>query len=55
MTNFIPPRDNSPCNLKTCRYNSFGECINEEKRKECVEVSKRVLCLEGKDNANQRN
>lgn len=30
------------CNLTTCRYNQSGTCTNEEKRKECVEVSKRV-------------
>ena len=34
------------CNLTTCRYNENGKCTNEEKRKECVEVSKLVLCLE---------
>lgn len=38
------------CNLTTCRYNQFGACTNEEKRKECVEVSERVLCLKGKEN-----
>lgn len=38
------------CNLITCRYNQSGKCNNEEKRKECVEVSKRVLCLEDGDN-----
>lgn len=38
---------NNNCNLTTCRYNQSGTCANEEKRKECVEVSKRVLCLEG--------
>ncbi len=36
------------CNLATCRYNQDRICRNEEKRKECVEVSKLVLCLEGK-------
>lgn len=40
------------CNLTTCRYNQSGKCNNEEKRKECIEVSKRVLCLEGNDYAN---
>lgn len=34
------------CNLTTCRYNEDGKCENEEKRKECVEVSRKVLCLE---------
>lgn len=37
-------------NLTTCRYNQSGKCTNEDKRKECVEVSKRVLCLEDKEN-----
>ena len=32
------------CNLTTCRYNENGKCKNEEKRKECVEVSRKVLC-----------
>lgn len=34
------------CNLKTCRYNNSGMCDNEEKRKECIEVGRRVLCME---------
>ena len=34
------------CNLTTCRYNADGKCTNEEKREECVEISKLVLCLE---------
>lgn len=33
------------CNLTTCRYNTDGKCGNEEKRKECVDVSIKVLCL----------
>lgn len=33
------------CNLTTCRYNKSGTCINERKRSECIEVSKKVLCL----------
>lgn len=33
------------CNLTTCRYNKNGKCTNEEKRKECVDVSRKVLCL----------
>lgn len=41
---------NSQCNLTTCRYNQSGACTNEEKRKECVEVSKKVLCLEDREN-----
>ena len=32
------------CNLTTCRYNADGKCTNEEKREECVEVSRKVLC-----------
>ena len=35
---------NNDCNLTTCRYNKDGKCTNEEKRKECVEVSRKVLC-----------
>lgn len=31
------------CNLTTCRYNENGKCTNKEKRKECVEVSRKVL------------
>ena len=37
------------CNLTTCRYNENGKCTNEEKRKECVEVSRKVLCLSESD------
>ncbi len=40
------------CNLTTCRYNQSGTCTNEEKRKECAEVGKRVLCLEENKYAN---
>lgn len=40
----------SQCNLTTCRYNQSGTCTNEDKRKECAEVSKRVLCLEDREN-----
>ena len=36
------------CNLTTCRYNKDGKCKNEEKRKECVKVSKAVFCIDGK-------
>ncbi len=43
------------CNLSTCRYNVLGECENEEKRKECIEVSMAVLCLEDNGNENRRN
>ena len=41
--------ENNNCNLTTCRYYKDGTCINEEKRKECVEVSRKVLCLDEKD------
>ena len=34
------------CNLTTCRYNADGKCTNEEKRKECVRVSKAVLLID---------
>lgn len=34
------------CHLVSCRYNKNSKCIDEDKRKECVEVSKAVLCLE---------
>ena len=33
------------CNLTTFRYNADGKCTNDEKRKECVEVSRKVLCI----------
>ena len=36
----------SNCNLTTCRYNADGKCTNEEKRKECVRVSKAVLIID---------
>lgn len=39
---------NNDCNLTTCRYNKDGKCTNEEKRKECIIVSKAVLCIDGK-------
>lgn len=42
--------NNNNCSLTTCRYNQSGTCTNEEKRKECVEVSKSVLCLEDREN-----
>lgn len=42
--------DNNNCNLTTCRYNQSETCTNEGKRKECVEVSKKVLCLEDREN-----
>lgn len=42
--------NNNNCNLTTCSYNQSGKCENEDKRKECAEVSKRVLCLNNKEN-----
>lgn len=47
--------DNNNCNLTTCRYNQSGTCTNEDKRQECVEVSKKVLCLEEKNSAAERD
>ena len=38
--------ENKKCNLTTCRYNADGKCTNEEKRKECVRVSKAVLLID---------
>ena len=38
--------ENNNCNLTTCRYNADGKCTNEEKREECVDVSRKVLCLD---------
>lgn len=35
------------CHLITCRYNNDGKCTNNEKREECTEVSRKVLCLDG--------
>ena len=37
--------ENKKCNLTSCRYNADGKCTNEEKREECVEVSRKVLCI----------
>lgn len=33
------------CNMKTCRFNENGQCTNEVKREQCVEVSEKVLCI----------
>lgn len=46
MDGYLTNEQNNNCNLTTCRYNQSGTCTNEDKRTECVEVSKRVLCLE---------
>lgn len=40
--------ENNNCNLNTFRYNADGKCTNEEKREECVDVSRKVLCLNEK-------
>lgn len=37
--------ENKKCDLNTCRYNADGKCANDEKRKECIEVSEKVLCI----------
>lgn len=42
----FPEYISSNCSLTTCRYNKDGKCTNEEKRKECVRVSKAVLLLD---------
>lgn len=34
------------CNLTTCRHNKDGKCISVENRVVCVDVSKKVLCME---------
>lgn len=39
---------NKKCNLASCRYNADGKCTDDEKRKECVEVSEKVLCIDKK-------
>lgn len=36
---------NKKCNLTSCQYNADGKCTNEEKREECVEISRKVLCI----------
>lgn len=37
--------ENKKCNLISCRYNADGKCTNGKKRKECIEVSEKVLCI----------
>lgn len=34
------------CNFAVCRYNTDGKCSNADERKECVEASRKVLCME---------
>lgn len=39
--------ENKDCHLASCRYNDINcKCTNEEKRRECVDVSRLVLCIE---------
>ena len=37
------------CHLVSCRYNKNSKCTDEDNRKECVAVSKLVLCLEDRE------
>lgn len=34
------------CNFTSCRFNAEGICENEEAREECVDMSRKVLCLD---------
>lgn len=36
------------CNFTTCRYNADGKCANDEKKKECIDVCEKVLCIDKK-------
>ena len=36
------------CNFTTCRYNADGKCANDEKKKECIDVCEKVLCVDKK-------
>lgn len=36
------------CNFTTCRYNTDGKCANDEKKKECIDVCEKVLCIDKK-------
>lgn len=39
--------ENQECHVASCRYNDINcNCTNDEKRKECIEVSRKVLCLD---------
>lgn len=33
------------CNLTSCQFNAEGICENEEAREDCVDMSRKVLCL----------
>lgn len=42
--------ENNECHVASCRFNHINcKCTNQEKRKECVDVSMKVLCLEEGD------
>lgn len=45
MSNVNDAYKNKKCNLASCQYNTDGKCTNDEKRKECIEVSEKVLCI----------
>ena len=36
---------NFRCNFTTCRFNEDGKCTNEELREQCVDMSRKVLCI----------
>ena len=36
---------NKKCNLTFCRYNTDRGCTNDEKRKECIEASRKALYI----------
>ena len=35
--------ENKDCNLTICRYNKCGNCIDNQRRKECVTALKSIL------------
>lgn len=37
--------NNKKCDLTFCRYNTDRECTNDKEKKECIEASKKVLCI----------
>ncbi len=40
------------CNFTTCRFNEDGKCTNKEFREECVDMSRKVLCLHEEETEN---
>mgnify|MGYP006882872273 FL=1 len=42
--------ESNECNFLTCRYNTFGVCTDDHSRAICVDVAKKVLCLEEDEN-----